>query len=69
MNRTQVVDAYFMEHRARILDLAAVLDRVDRAGPGADDFRMQAFRAAVAILVAPQPETQTRLTIVNPGAP
>lgn len=25
--------------------------------------------AAVAILVAPQPETQTRLTIVNPGAP
>lgn len=25
--------------------------------------------AAVAILVAPQPETQTRLTIVNPGSP
>jgi hypothetical protein len=61
MNRTQVVDAYFMEHRARILDLAAFLDRVDRAGPGADDFRMQAFRAAVAILGDGTPERARRV--------
>lgn len=50
MTRAQVVDAYFMEHRARLLDVAAFLDRVDRAGAGDDDFRMRAFRAAVAIL-------------------
>ena len=61
MNRTQVVDAYFMEHRARILDLAAFLDRVDRAGPGADDFRMQAVRAAVAILGDGRPERARRV--------
>ena len=30
MTRTQVVDAYFMEHRARLLDVAAFLDRIDR---------------------------------------
>lgn len=53
MTRDQVVDAYFMEHRAKIIDIAAFLDRVDRAadGAGADDFRMRAFREAVAILI------------------
>ena len=69
MNRTQVVDAYFMEHRARILDLAACLDRVDRAGPGADDFRMQAFRAAVSILGDGKPERARRVLelLSDPG--
>ena len=69
MNRTQVVDAYFMEHRARILDLAAFLDRVDRAGPGTDDFRMQAFRAAVAILGDGKPERARRVLelLSDPG--
>ena len=50
MTRAQVVDAYFMEHRARLLDVAAFLDRVDRAGAGGDDFRMQAFRRCIAVL-------------------
>jgi hypothetical protein len=69
MNRTQVVDAYFMEHRARILDLAAFLDRVDRAGTGTDDFRMQAFRAAVAILGDGKPERARRVLelLSDPG--
>ena len=69
MNHTQVVDAYFMEHRARILDLAAFLDRVDRAGPGADDFRMQAFRAAVSILGDGRPERARRVLelLSDPG--
>jgi len=69
MNRTQVVDAYFMEHRARILDLAAFLDRVDRAGPGADDFRMQAFREAVSILGDGKPERARRVLelLSDPG--
>ena len=69
MNRTQVVDAYFMEHLARILDLAAFLDRVDRAGPGADDFRMQAFRAALAILGDGKPERARRVLelLSDPG--
>lgn len=50
MNRAQIVDAYFMEHRARLLDVAAFLDRIDRAGNQQDDFRMEAFRHAVRIL-------------------
>ena len=46
MKREQVIDLYFMEARAKLIDLAAFLDRVDRA-PGADDFRMAAFRRAL----------------------
>jgi hypothetical protein len=29
---SQVVDDYFLEHRAKLIELAAFLDRVDRAG-------------------------------------
>ena len=61
MNRAQVVDAYFMEHRARLLDVAAFLDRVDRAGAGADDFRMEAFRRALAVLQDGKPERARRV--------
>jgi hypothetical protein len=46
MKREHVVDFYFMEARAKLIDLAAFLDRVDRA-PGTDDFRMAAFRRAL----------------------
>ena len=61
MTRAQVVDAYFMEHRARLLDVAAFLDRVDRAGAGDDDFRMRAFREAVALLGDGAPDRARRV--------
>lgn len=53
MSRKEVIDAYFLEHRAKLIDVAAFLDRVDRAAVDknkADDFRMTAFRRAIAIL-------------------
>ena len=31
MPRDRVVDTYFLEHRAKLIDIAAFLDRVDRA--------------------------------------
>ena len=61
MTRTRVVDAYFMEHRARLLDVAAFLDRIDRAGPGVDDFRMNAYRNAIALLLDGKPERTRRI--------
>ena len=61
MTRAQVVDAYFMEHRARLHDVAAFLDRVDRAGAGDDDFRMCAFHAAVSILGDGRPDRARRV--------
>jgi len=46
MNRQQVLDLYFMEARAKLIDLAAFLDRLDRA-PGEPDFRLRAFIKAL----------------------
>jgi len=49
MTRQQVLDLYFMEARAKLIDLAAFMDRVERAS-GPEDFRMAAFRKALAEL-------------------
>lgn len=46
MTRQQVLDLYFMEMRAKLIDIAAFLDRVDRA-EGAADFRLQGFNEAL----------------------
>lgn len=51
MTRQQVLDLYFMDARAKLLDLAAFMDRVDRA-EGEEDFRMKAFRQTLAVLNA-----------------
>lgn len=53
MTRGDVIGAYFLEHRAKLLDVAAFLDRIERArddGTAADDFRMVAFERALVIL-------------------
>ena len=49
MTRSEVLDLYFMEARAKLIDLAAFLDRVDRA-EGSADFRLDAFRQALGAL-------------------
>ena len=48
----QAVDLYFMEHRAKLIDIAAFLDRLPRTQeqPEADDFRVTALREAIAVL-------------------
>ena len=55
MTRQQVLDLYFMENRAKLIDLAAFLDRVDRAS-GEADFRLDAFREAMKHLASGKPE-------------
>jgi len=54
MTRQQVLDLYFMENRAKLIDLAAFLDRVDRA-PGEADFRLGALREAMKHLSEGKP--------------
>lgn len=49
MTRQQLLDLYFMDARAKLIDLGAFIDRVERAG-GEDDYRMKAFRNALAEL-------------------
>jgi len=65
--REKVVDLYFMEHRAKVIDIAAFLDRVDRAAPDAgsenddDDVRLRALRDAIAILLDREPGRARRI--------
>lgn len=49
MTRQQVLDLYFLDARHKLIDLAAFLDRVERA-QGQGDFRLKAFRAALGKL-------------------
>lgn len=46
MNRQQLLDLYYLEARAKLIDLAAFLDRLDRA-EGQGDFRLAAFQQAM----------------------
>ncbi len=52
LTRAEIIDAYFMEHRARLIDIAAFLDRLDRAADAgaSPDFRETAFRQALQVL-------------------
>ena len=61
MSREQVIEAYFLEHRAKLIDIAAFLDRVDRAGGGGDDFRLAAFRQALAVCLDGKSERARRV--------
>jgi len=49
MTKQKVLDLYFLDARHKLIDIAAFLDRVERGG-GRDDFRLQAFRAALSKL-------------------
>jgi hypothetical protein len=54
MTRQQVLDLYFMDARSKLIDLAAFMDRVQRAS-GEEDFRMAAFRQALKQLASDKP--------------
>lgn len=53
LTQRELIDGWFMDHRVQVLDLAAFLDRLERAREldAEDDFRMRSVRAALAILV------------------
>jgi hypothetical protein len=55
MTRQQVLDLYFMDARSKLIDLAAFLDRLDRA-EGEADFRMPALHKAMDELAKERPE-------------
>lgn len=59
----KVVEDYFLEHRAKVIDVAAFLDRLDRARdrPDADDFRVTALRHAIRLLDDGEPARAQRI--------
>ena len=51
----EVLDAYFLETRAKLLEIAANLDRVDRAGGAASDPRITFILKSLTILQSATP--------------
>ncbi len=51
-----------MEARSKLVDVAAFLDRAQRAG-GADDFRLKSFRAALGHLRSAAPDRARRVLL------
>jgi hypothetical protein len=50
LSATDALDRYFLEARSKLLDLAAILDRIDRGGGLPSDPRVQRIRDALRIL-------------------
>ncbi|UQN08645.1 hypothetical protein [Deinococcus sp. QL22] len=66
LSQTQLLDDSFMDHRAQLLALAAFLDRFERSAlrNAETDFRMEAFKEALQLLVEPGPERARRVQLV-----
>lgn len=62
MTRQQLLDLYFMEARAKLIDLGAFIDRIER-GTGDEDFRMKAFRTALSELSKAEPQKARRVLL------
>ena len=52
LSQRELIAEYFMEHRVQVLELAAFLDRLDRAREldASDDFRLRSIREALGVL-------------------
>ena len=63
-----LVDLGFMDARSKLIDLAAFLDRVQRAGQDGD-FRVQALKQALALLEQDEPHRakQVLLSFSDPS--
>jgi len=67
MKRQQLLDLYFMDARAKLIDIAAFLDRVDR-GEGDADFRLESFKRALGEVSKNEPQRarQVLLALSDP---
>jgi hypothetical protein len=57
LTQRELIEQHFVEHRTMVLDIAAFLDRLDRAREidASDDFRLIAFRKALQVLCSDDP--------------
>lgn len=58
LTQQQLIDQYFIEARNKVLDVAAFLDRLDRASKidGRLDFRLLALKKTLKILSSKEPQ-------------
>ncbi|HVJ46773.1 MAG TPA: hypothetical protein VM511_10335 [Luteolibacter sp.] len=54
-SKKDLLDLQFIDARHKLIEVAAFLDRIDRH-PGDDDYRIEALRKALPILVENRPD-------------
>ena len=59
-----VLDREFLELRARILELGAALDRLDREGRPADDPRLTAIARAIDVLRSAEADRAEQVQLI-----
>ena len=66
MTQRELLDRYFMENRSHLLDVAAFLDRMDRATDrnAEEDFRFNAFKRCLEELQSDEPFRANRLLMM-----
>lgn len=62
MTQQQVLDLYFLDARHKLIEIAAFLDRAERA-TGKGDFRLQAFRTALSELSGSKKQKAKRVLL------
>ena len=62
MTRQQILDLYFLDARGKLIEIAAFLDRVERA-TGKEDFRARAFRTAMRELAGKKPRRAEKVLL------
>jgi len=63
----QVMQEYFIENRTRVVEIAAFLDRLERASDGvspAEDFRMAALQRALTVLASNDPDKLGQIQLI-----
>ena len=65
MNSNQVLDREFLEIRAKLLEIGASLDRIDRAaGDVSRDQRMQLIQDAMELIASDSPHRAERIQLL-----
>lgn len=60
----EALDRHFLEMRAKLLEVAACLDRIDRGGGAKDDPRLAQLGQAISLLQAPTEGRAERLQLL-----
>jgi hypothetical protein len=63
----QIMQEYFIENRTRIVEIAAFLERLDRAGDGVSpegDFRLVAMQRALQVLASNEPDKLGQIQLI-----
>jgi hypothetical protein len=63
MTKQEILDLYFLDARHKLIEIAAFLDRVERA-KGSADFRLEGFRIALGELTGTEVGLANRVLVV-----